>query len=281
MAVEGPRVFRTGLRLSIHAASHNSSNPVCTSLGGRGRQTERVPPARRRASRRSTFVRTADRGLTPKQSLDGRDLFGMPVALANLRSQFTTARTNDALAEARACGHVGGLPRKFDRARSTHTHVPHTDGVPIRAIARDFNVDPASIPAGPAQATRRRNPGRRQGELGQPAKTTAVQATSRCSEIHDSLHPVAIARLIHARDFGHSHVGSAVVIASGGRLLAPPFVGRTDEPPPFAPRAQRAVRGRPAPSPPHHRAAPRRSRLSTGRGGRESRRCPRMPRGRR
>jgi len=79
------------------------------------------------------------------ESLQGRDLFGMLSALADLHREFVTTTTNDGLAAARARGNVGGRPAALTAGQIEQAVQLYDSGTPVAHIARQFNVSRATI----------------------------------------------------------------------------------------------------------------------------------------
>ncbi|MEV1168727.1 recombinase family protein [Nonomuraea sp. NPDC049784] len=69
------------------------------------------------------------------ESFEGRDLFGMLSALAELQRDFVSATTNDGLAKARARDRTGGRKPALTDQQVTQAVKLHTDGTPVADIA--------------------------------------------------------------------------------------------------------------------------------------------------
>lgn len=78
-------------------------------------------------------------------SLEGRDLFGMLSALADLHRGFVHASTNDGLATARAQGRTGGRRPKLNEAQTQQLRQLHTAGTSIPRLALKFDVSRATV----------------------------------------------------------------------------------------------------------------------------------------
>lgn len=78
-------------------------------------------------------------------SLEGRDLFGMLSALAELHREFAHAATNDGLATARAQGRTGGRPPKLNDAQTEQLRRLYAAGTPVPSLARKFHVSRATV----------------------------------------------------------------------------------------------------------------------------------------
>jgi len=95
------------------------------------------------------------------ESLDGRDLFGMLSALADLHRDFVLSTTNDGLAAARARGKTGGRPPHLSAEQADQALQLYESGTPVTRLARQFNVSRQTIyrhislagPQQPRQAT--------------------------------------------------------------------------------------------------------------------------------
>src|SRR5262249_27655528 len=77
------------------------------------------------------------------ESLDGRDLFGMLAALADLNRQFVTANTNDRLPRAR--GHTAGRSPKLNDQQIHDLRRLHATGTPIPQLIQNFHVSQATV----------------------------------------------------------------------------------------------------------------------------------------
>jgi DNA invertase Pin-like site-specific DNA recombinase len=95
------------------------------------------------------------------ESLDGRDLFGMLSALADLHRDFVLSTTNDGLATARARGKTGGRRPLLSAEQADQALQLYGSGTPVARLARQFNVSRGTIyryislanPEQPQQAT--------------------------------------------------------------------------------------------------------------------------------
>lgn len=79
------------------------------------------------------------------ESLDGRDLFGMLSALADLHRDFVLSTTNDGLATARARGKTGGRPPLLSAEQTGQALQLYESGTPVARLARQFKVSRATI----------------------------------------------------------------------------------------------------------------------------------------
>ncbi|MFF1838951.1 helix-turn-helix domain-containing protein [Streptomyces sp. NPDC058231] len=97
-----------------------------------------------------------------RNTLEGRDFFGMMSAFATLHREFVLAATNDGLAAARARGNPGGRKSKLTQHQVDELLQLHSTGASVQQLARTFKVSRGTIYrhislAGEATSPPRRN----------------------------------------------------------------------------------------------------------------------------